>query len=229
MTPQKNQAIETALTGNWQEAVTLNVELLKADPNDIETLNRLAYAYNVLGKAKEAKETYRRVLALDEQNPIALKNLKRMTQVGKLGLGAPSPNIRSVDSLFLEESGKTKVIELVNVAQPNIISNLMAGEPLELRIKRLKIFAIKGKEYIGMLPDDIGRRLIKFLNGGNDYEACVKSVESRKVTVFIKESKRAAKFKNQPSFVSTEKGKSYARLKRVEIGDTEIEEDQEEE
>lgn len=209
MIPLKDQAIQTALGGDWNSAIFLNKQLLLENPNDIETLNRLAFAFTVCGKAKEAKSIYLKVLRLDSQNPIALKNLKRLTQVKKTNGTHPTLHMaHTKDTMFLEESGKTKVVELVNVAEPKIIDNLMAGETVSLRIKRLKIFLSDEKgQYVGMLPDDIGKRLIKFMKGGNDYESYVKSVEHRKITVFIKETKRSSRFKNQPSFTSGEKVK----------------------
>lgn len=234
MTPLKSQAIQTALLGDWKSAVSLNQELLKENPQDIETLNRLAFAYSVIGKIKDAQSIYQKVLRLDSQNPIALKNLRRL--VGKstkmsVTKNNPSPLLAlRKDTMFLEESGKTKVIELINVAEPKVVGNLMTGEFLALRIKRLKIFVLGGADqYIGMLPDDIGKRLIKFLKGGNCYQVCVKSVFNRKVSVFVKETKRASRYKLQPSFVSSEKAntKQYHLPKsdREEDSDEEVEEE----
>lgn len=209
VTPLRDQAIQTALTGDWNSAIRLNQQLLKENPNDIETLNRLAFAFTVCGKTKDAKNTYRRVLRLDSQNPIAIKNLKRLTMAKKINTTPMHPTFNmstTSDTLFLEESGKTKIVELVNVAEPKIIENLMAGEMVTMRIKRLKIFVCDASgQYIGMLPDDIGKRLIKFINGGNSYEAHIKSLDHRKMLVFIHEIKRAGRFKNQPSFTSGEK------------------------
>ena len=103
----------------------------------------------------------------------------------------------------MEETGKTKVVELVNIAQPTVIQALRTGQTVNLSIKRLKLFVLKGeKQYLGVLPDDIGRRLIKFIKAGNKYEAYIKSVSPHKVIVFIKEIKRSARFKNQPSFLA---------------------------
>lgn len=51
-----------------------------------------------------------------------------------------------------------------------------------------------------MLPDNVGLRLTSFIKGGNEYQACVKSVDDKNVTVFVKEVKRAKKFTNIPSF-----------------------------
>ncbi len=223
MTPNKTQAIQTALTGDWNTAILLNKKILKENPNDIETLNRLGLACMVVGKIKDAKSAYQKVLSLDNQNPIALKNVKRLTNLhktnGKTSLEVPLMS-QHITTMFLEENGKTKVIELVNVAEPKVISHLMTGEGVMLHVKRLKIFVLDGKkQYVGMLPDDIGKRLIKFLKGGNTYETCVKAVVNHRVAIFIKETKQASRFKNQPSFPPTEKtkmtiaGKAYVSEK----------------
>ena len=77
----------------------------------------------------------------------------------------------------------------------------------------MKIFVLdQDKQFIGMLPDDIGRRLIRFMSSGNQYEAYVKSVDNNKVTIFARETKRTAKFKNQPSFLPTERVKLFSAL-----------------
>ncbi len=205
----KAQAIEKAFEGNWKAAILLNKELLKENPKDIETLNRLALAFSVTGKTKEAKSTYEQVLKIDNQNPIASKNIKRLSiQKPKGKNGTALVLNQDISSMFLEESGKTKVIELINIAEPKVILRLMTAEMLTLQIKRLKLFVLDAKnQYIGVLPDDIGKRLIKFIKGGNTYKICVKATGTHRIAVFIRETKRAGRFKNQPSFSQTEKTK----------------------
>ena len=78
MTSLKLQAIQTALIGDWKNAISLNKKLLDENPQDIDTLNRLGLAYAISGKAKDAKTTYQKVLDIDPLNPIALKNAKRL-------------------------------------------------------------------------------------------------------------------------------------------------------
>lgn len=210
MDPLKTQAIEVALTGDWQTAILLNQELLKNNPNDIETLNRLGFAFSILGKNEEAVAAYKKVLTLDSKNPIAFKNLQKLAEGGKKNLKTPCKLLtEDVEVMFIEESGKTKVIDLTNVAEPKIISSLIAGEAVELRIKRLKIFVLDvNAKYIGMLPEDIGKRLIRFIKNGNDYQAYIKSIENRKISIFIREIKKAARFKNEPSFALISKTKT---------------------
>lgn len=196
----KNQAIQTALNGNWQNAIAINKTLVSENPDDIDALNRLALAYTITGKLKEAKSTYQKVINLDPLNPIALRNLKRLKEKG-ISFGNGNTNTQ-INNKFLEEPGKTKVVELVNIAQPKIVENLRTGQSISLSIKRLKIFVLEEKQYIGVLPDDIARRLIKFINSGCLYEAYIKSSNQHKVTVFIKEIKKTSRFKDQPSFTS---------------------------
>ncbi len=202
MTPLRDKAIQTALIGDWNGAITTNKELLNENPKDIDALNRLALAFTVIGKINKAKTTYQEVLKLDPLNPIALRNLKNLKTSKSSGKNSTNTFFQ-LNSNFIEEAGKTKVIELINIAPASVIQNLRTGEIVNLSIKRSKIFILRNEnQYIGVLPDDIGKRLIKFIKAGNRYEAYLKSVNPHKVVVFIKETKRATKFKNHPSFLA---------------------------
>ncbi len=194
-----NHAIQATLKGNWDEAIKLNKTLLDDNPRDVEALNRMGLAYTILGKSKSAKTTYQKVLEIDPLNSIALKNLSKITADSNDENGATI--VINMNNIFIEETGKTKVVDLINLAQAEVLNTLRTGQALDLSAKRLKIFISQGKKYIGVLPDDIGKRLIKFINGGNKYEAFVKSSNHQNVTIFIRELKRAAKFKDQPSFL----------------------------
>lgn len=234
----KNQAIQTALQGNWQNAIALNKSLISENPEDIDALNRLALAYKITGKIKEAKSAYQKVLAIDPLNPIALRNLQRLKDKSLIMPTSNGVNVL-INNKFLEEPGKTKVVELVNIAQQKIVENLRAGQSLELSMKRLKIFVSEGQQYVGVLPDDISRRLIKFIKNGCIYESYVKSASQHKVTIFIKEIKKTTKYKDQPSFTSItesplaldKNGKIRAQVEnqRLKLAETEEEEHYEDE
>jgi len=195
----KNQAIQTALKGDWQHAISLNKDLIKENPQDIDALNRLALAFAITGKINQAKSTYLKVVKIDPLNSIALRNLKKIKD--KNLKANPNGSKYYINNKFLEEPGKTKVIELVNIAQPKVVEQLRTGQTLNLSIKRLKIFILDDKQYIGVLPDDLGKRLIKFIKGGCQYEAYTKSASVHKVTIFIKEVKKNSRYRNQPSFL----------------------------
>ena len=52
MKATSDQAIKTALGGNWEGAIKINKLLLTDNPKDVEALNRMGLAYTILGKAK---------------------------------------------------------------------------------------------------------------------------------------------------------------------------------
>lgn len=204
MTPLKDLAIKYALENNWKLAVEANEELLLEDPNSIESLNRLGFALIKLGKYKKAKEAYKRVLAIDKTNPIATKNLKKLEMMSKQKVGKSEEPIQigmSLQDMFIEEAGKTRTVDLKNLADKKSLSILQPGDKVNLVIKRSKIFIQDGgKKYIGMLPDSIGSRLIKLMKGGNEYSAFIKASDEKNVAVFLKEVKKMKRFQNQPSF-----------------------------
>jgi hypothetical protein len=141
---------------------------------------------------------------MDSTNPIAVKNLRKLTTLASQTNGNAHLNINHInhiDNAFIQEAGKTKTVSLTNVADKKTLMSLQHGDDVILTTKRSKIFVLsQEKNYIGMLPDDVGIRLITFIKGGNEYQACIKSVDDKNVTIFIKETKRAKKFSNQSSF-----------------------------
>lgn len=205
--PLKTLAIEAAMQNNWKDAISFNEELLLENPNDLGCLNRLGFAYMKAGKYKKAKEVFNKIINIDKTNPIALKNIKRLETVSKMkknGEETSHTSHFSRSSIFIEEAGKTKSIQLKNLSDKKTLSMLEPGDEVSLVIKRSKIFVqTLQKVYVGMLPDNISMRLITFMKGGNEYVACVKSCDEKNVIIFVKETKKASKFKNQASFFST--------------------------
>lgn len=205
----RDLAIKYALDNQWKEAYKENKRLLaeNQDQVDIDTLNRLAYSLMRLGRFKKAKEAYQQVIKIDKSNPIALKNLKRLETISKhpKHISEPIPTVgMNLQDVFIEEAGKTKTLDLKNVADRKTLSVLQPGDAVILAVKRSKIFVqMPNKTFIGMLPDSIGMRMIPLINGGNEYSSCIKALGENSVTVFIKEIKKMAKFKNQPSFLHT--------------------------
>lgn len=210
-TPLKTQAIQYALSNNWKLAQKANEQLISENPSDIDSLNRLGFAFMKQGRYNKAKDTYKKVILLDGTNPIALKNLKKLETVSKnvkknsdpdKPLSSYSHNLMT--DIFIEEAGKTKTVELKNLADKKTISYVEPGDPISMVIKRSKIFIqTTDKKYIGMLPDNISMRLITFIKGGNQYLGCVKACDEKSVSVFIKEVKKSGRFKNQTSFLTT--------------------------
>ncbi|OGG14665.1 hypothetical protein A2773_02685 [Candidatus Gottesmanbacteria bacterium RIFCSPHIGHO2_01_FULL_39_10] len=197
-----SQAINAALFNNWKEAIKYNEEILGQNPEDIDALNRLAYAHLQLGKLKEAKKLYKKVINLDSYNQIAKKNLLKIGNGKNLLKDTHSATILH-PSFFLEEPGRTKTISLINIAPFSLLSRLTIGKEVYLHPKKHTIEVRDlDKAYLGALPDDISYRLIRCLKSGNTYTIFVKNVSKNQLTIFIKELERNGKLRNQPSFVS---------------------------
>ncbi len=199
----KDAAIQAALTGNWKDATKINEALLKEDDRDIDTLNRLAYAYAKLGQLPAAKRILTKVLALDPYNTIALKNSKLLSNTTRKKMkGASSP--AALPSAFLEDPGKTKIVVCVNLATAQVISNLSPGQTVTIKSKNHAV-ELRSSEntYLAALPDDIAYKLLKLMAAGNTYQVVVKGVEKNSLTVMVRELTRGKRFANQPSFISS--------------------------
>ena len=180
------EAISSALRGDWKEAVTLNNIILKKDRRNIEALNRLSRAYAELGNLKKSREFSRKVLTLDPFNKIAQKCLDKWKGLKKAEINSSCPGEAA---FFIEEPGKTLVTPLTNLRIKNLLAKLYTGDEVLINPQgqRLSILTPDGK-YLGRVPDLIGARLKKRLKQGYGYCAIIKSIEARKVEVFIKET-----------------------------------------
>lgn len=197
------QAIDAALNSKWEEALKINRKIIKLDPQNVDALNRQAKAYMELGKPKLAKKFYSEVLKIDPYNPIALKNLKMMKAYKCDGQNHTALSHSKLSPyLFLQEPGKTKVVSLLKVAEPQKLSQAFCGMKVEMVVKNRKITIVDSSgSYLGVLPDDINYQLLKLHKGGNKYDLFIKSVRVNTLSIIIKEIFRSKKFKNQPSFL----------------------------
>lgn len=197
------QAIEAALDSRWKEALKINKKIIKEDPQNVDALNRLAKAYMEVGKSALAKRSYSQVLKSDPYNPIALKNLKIIKSFKANGQSfTPYNEGKFSPSLFLQEPGKTKIINLLKVAEPQKLSYVSCGMKVEMLYKNRKIIIVDSLgKYLGVLPDDISHHLQRLIKGGNKYELFIKSVRVNSLAIIIKETFRSKRFKNQPSFL----------------------------
>ncbi|MBI3342454.1 tetratricopeptide repeat protein [Candidatus Curtissbacteria bacterium] len=193
-------AAQAALSSDWQEAILINKKILGVNENDVEALNRTARAHVCLGELEKAQKIYKKVLELDPYNIIANKNMEKISKSSGNGHKSIVFNY-NLSNLFLSEPGKTKVLNLINLAPPNVLALLNYGEQVSLNVKThaVSITSTDGV-YLGALPDDIAHKLITFITGGNKYEAFVKSVSPKSLTIFVREIERSEKFTNQPSF-----------------------------
>ncbi|MBI2017809.1 tetratricopeptide repeat protein [Candidatus Daviesbacteria bacterium] len=201
----QKQAIEASLDCKWEIALKLNRQIIKLDPQNVDALNRQAKAYMELGKFNLAKKFYNECLKYDPYNPIASKNLKIIKSFKKNGqANLPNNHHRISPSLFLQEPGKTKIVSLLKVAEPQKLSKAFCGMNVQMLIKNRKITIIDSEDcYLGVLPDDVSHRLTRLVSGGNKFELFIKSIKVNGLSILIREVFRSKRFKNQPSFLQT--------------------------
>src|SRR4051794_37850381 len=136
---RSERAIQLAMQNKWPEAAELNRQILEQFPDDVDTLNRLGKALMELGQYADARDQYRKASKLDPSNGIAAKNLVRLTKLAADAAASPTitvPHSRTVDpSLFIEESGKTAVTDLVDRAPFHDIATLTAGDKLTIKVE----------------------------------------------------------------------------------------------
>lgn len=197
----ENQAIKAALSQNWKKAVELNKKIIKEIPKNIPALNRLGKAFWELNENEEANKIYKKVLKIDCFNPIANKNLKRLTKTKKKSNKKAESLLLLSEKAFLEEPGKTKIVRLTRLASPSVLAQQDSGDPIVFMVKKRLISVMDSDQnYLGAIPEDLSQRLIRFINGGNEYQGFIKSIERQKLEILIREIVRSKKFATTPSF-----------------------------
>ena len=103
-------------------------------------------------------------------------------------------------NLFVEEMGKT-VITIVESSPPDICSKVAAGDVAELKVEGDGVSAETSRGVrLGLLEAKLARRLIKFMRGGNRYQAGVTSCDGSTVKLIVRETYQDPRFAGKPSF-----------------------------
>jgi len=194
-----DDAVQLAIAGKWDDAVKLNKFIIDSFGADEETQNRLGKALSELGKLKDAKSAYEAALKLNPMNSIAKKNAARINTLLHQKEGLKAGGTRVDLNLFVEEMGKT-VITTLESSAPDICSKVAAGDVAELRIEGDGIAAETSRGVrLGLLEAKLARRLIKFMRGGNRYQAGVTSCDGSAVKLIVRETYQDPKFAGKPS------------------------------
>ena len=195
------EAITLALQGQWKEAIAINKSLIEKFPNDVEALNRLGRAHMELGDYRDAEAAYRKTLAIDQYNPIAQKNLQRLSYLKKTKTAADTNTHKLEPQQFIEEIGKAGVVQLNNLAKPAVLAHMVAGDVVNLKVSEnnLNIESTRG-EYLGRVEPRHGQRLVRLIRGGNRYSAAIVSSTDKAVTAIIRETHQDPSQSGQLSF-----------------------------
>jgi tetratricopeptide (TPR) repeat protein len=194
-------AVTLAMEGRWREAVAANKNLIENFPSDVDAHNRLGRAYMELGEYSLAREAYDKACQLDPYNIIAKRNLQRLSHLGDAVVTLGDRFQKVVPQQFIEEVGKAGVVNLYRLAPPEILAKTVAGSTVNLRIDGPNLVAENNYgEYLGQVESKHGQRLIKLIEGGNQYSAAIVSSTEEAVNVIIKEVYQAPSQAGRLSF-----------------------------
>jgi len=196
-----NEAIELALASKWEEAVTLNRFVIEKFGPDEETSNRLGKAFTELGRIPDALKAYEGTLKLNPLNPIALKNKAKLKALGEEKAAVPAAQGKVDPNLFVEEMGKTVVTPIQLPTNGGSTVKVVPGDQVRLvpATDALNVETARGVP-LGQIEAGLGRRLIKFIEGGNRYTGAVASLSGSSIKIIIREVYQDPKFSGKPSF-----------------------------
>jgi hypothetical protein len=90
--------------------------------------------------------------------------------------------------LFIEETGKSGLVNLLHLAPPEVIAGMTTGDEVYLQAKGQKLLVQNEQgEYLGEVEPRYGMRLAKLIEGGNKYIAAINSLGDNEVRVSIRE------------------------------------------
>lgn len=186
------QAINEALSGNWQKAYELNGLILKSSPQDVDAMVRSAKALMELGELTKAKKILESALKIDRFNNIAARLLLKIKSVKN---GGEVVHNKTSFEKFIEEPGKTKLTELTNLGDPNILIQVDPGDEVKLTShgKTISVNTINDK-HLGRLPESLGFKIKKLISQGFEFKALIKSATPESVRVFIREISKPTGF-----------------------------------
>ena len=193
-------AIQLALQSRWEEAAAVNRGILSLYPSDVDAWNRLGKALAELGQYQQAREAYTKALDTDSTNAIARRNLARLQALGGAAPAPAEPKQQLDPQIFIEETGKTCVTTL-RQANQEVLARMTAGDRVEL-CPEGNVMVVKDTrgEYVGEVEPKLGLRLLKLMEGGNQYAAALTSLADAGGRVIIKETYQHPSQAGRPSF-----------------------------
>jgi tetratricopeptide (TPR) repeat protein len=185
---RSKEAIDLAMQAHWQDAVTVNEELVQSFPDDVDSYNRLGRAYMELGKYSKAKEAYNKTIKLEPYNAIANRNLRRLNDL-KETKKAPVETDKVEPQQFIEEIGKAGVVTLIDLAPKEKRALTVAGDKAVIKLDSSYLVAENGRgDYLGKVDPRQATRLIRLMLGGNKYSAVVVKSTADGMTVMVRET-----------------------------------------
>ena len=207
----EEEAIEHALAGRWEEAITVNLEWTQIDSENVGCFNRLAKAYLELSRYKDARDALNAAVAIDPNNRVATRQLERLSKLDNSNVARRTSGGTATNSaLFISDPAVATVSELKKVADADVLAAISPGDKLKL-VADEKILSITSRsgEYVGTLEVRIATRLRKMIDGGNKYEVLAAKLTDSEVVVVVRETKRSpeqARIASFPSYLQKKIG-----------------------
>ncbi len=207
-------ARRTALEGGWEEAISLNLQLVEKAPKDAEAFNRIGRAHLSLGRLGEAREAYQSALRADPANLIARRNLQRLEALVRQGSSLRDASAIAMPrtNVFIEEVGKTWVDELVNPVSAEELAEVFPGERLVLVVEDGRLIVNRPDDRrLGEIETKTGERMMQMMATGNRYEAYAIGISGQSLRVILREVFRNPEHATQVSFPRQITSRAYLR------------------
>lgn len=210
------EARRAAFEGNWEEAVTLNLQIIDRFQRDADAYNRLGRAYISLGNLDDAKDAYSKALRADPANLIARRNLQRLEilrgQWGRDSVDVTRPGPMPRPSAFLEEVGKTWVDELVNPGELRTLADISSGEELQFSVEDDRLVVLRSTgDRMGEVEPKTARRVLDLMTSGNRYEIFALGLAGQTLRIIIREIFRDPSVATTVSFPRQITSRAYLR------------------
>jgi hypothetical protein len=134
---------------------------------------------------------------------IAQRNLERLSKISDLEAGELRKKAgQKLDPrFFMEETGKTGLVTLQEPADGATLATLTAGDEVKLQDRQGQlIVAAMDDTYVGTIERRLATRLLRLMQGGNEYQAGVVGVDNTVVRVIIRETYQAPQNSGRISF-----------------------------
>lgn len=196
-------AIALAMQSRWQEAAEVNQRIIALVPDDSQAFNRLGKAYTELGRISDARTAYEEALRGDAANLIAQRNLERLSRINESEVQEMlrKAGHKLDPTFFMEETGKTGVTLLDDVAESDLLATLTAGDQIKLEERDGHLVAaVMDGTAIGNVEERLGTRLIRLIASGNQYQAGIVGVDGTVVRIIIRETMQSPENSGRISF-----------------------------
>lgn len=218
------EAIQLAIQGRWEEAVSVNRSIIDRSSNDVGAYNRLGRALTELGRYEEAVEAYSKALEISPGNSIASKNLARLKLLSQPSNRGQAKPHRVASHLFVTEMGKAGVVKIQNLASATA-ARLGVGARLRLEVQgRRLLVADEHGDYLGEVEPKHAVRLVRLIQGGNRYATALLRAGEDEAQAIIREEYQHPAQSATPSF-PTLRGRPTRHMARERAAqDTQVDE-----